>query len=418
MTDEYRIAHLPVECWQDILSYAIGVPLFFDTDPFDNHSFVDVHRYSDEGPYWESERVRNRLRRVCMSWNVFLSQFHYRYICTGHVRGGHIPSVALRLAWRMRLAPCDCSRCIESPKIRRDSEKHAWSSIIETDPLQAEWNLQILDMGGTSSLELLFDSPSRLANLRVVIESSEKVVDLVAKANIPLTILDGYSRLTTKLLPSIPLENVTTLKIFAQLQAGYTIPRIPNLRHLSMHTIATSDSRKYLFDFLDINGSELITFFWRGTMGVRTQNSIWEKCPNAKSFQLPWDFQWIQPPSGHPIQHIRLDTERPTGVRPFCSMCGPAHSNVQYVDHLPNLVKAGVQTIAMGCWYTALFAAPYRSADSGPLSRFMCTRHRASLHGVHLIDTRGLTFEDVVVASLERRRQGKPPSKPSISFEF
>ena len=60
---------LPVECWQEIFKCALHVPIFFDIDPTATYGVEALAKLSDETAYWESERTRNAMRRVCSSWN-------------------------------------------------------------------------------------------------------------------------------------------------------------------------------------------------------------------------------------------------------------------------------------------------------------------------------------------------------------
>lgn len=67
------------EIWHHILQEAIHVPIFLDPDPLTLCGVQALASYNDERPYWESERTRNVLRRVCSSWNAYLAPMAHRY---------------------------------------------------------------------------------------------------------------------------------------------------------------------------------------------------------------------------------------------------------------------------------------------------------------------------------------------------
>ena len=80
-----------VEIWHIILKYSISVALFFDTDPLETYGVEVIPRYFYEDEYWESERSRNSLRRVCRAWNEFLKDYDYRFVRLLDVIDGHVP---------------------------------------------------------------------------------------------------------------------------------------------------------------------------------------------------------------------------------------------------------------------------------------------------------------------------------------
>jgi len=99
-----------VEIWHIILKFSISVPIFFDTDPLETHGVEIIPRYYYDHEYWESERSRNSLRRVCRAWNDFLQPCDYRFVRLIDVVLGHAPPISLSQAIRVALheVGCDC----------------------------------------------------------------------------------------------------------------------------------------------------------------------------------------------------------------------------------------------------------------------------------------------------------------------
>ncbi|KIM24535.1 hypothetical protein M408DRAFT_75819, partial [Serendipita vermifera MAFF 305830] len=89
-----------VELWQTILKYAISVPIFLDVEPFESR---EIDQYSYEYPYWQTERIRNTLRRVCQDWNAFLKSYDHRFIQMDDVLHKRVPLAAIPSAIRIDL---------------------------------------------------------------------------------------------------------------------------------------------------------------------------------------------------------------------------------------------------------------------------------------------------------------------------
>ncbi|KIM24531.1 hypothetical protein M408DRAFT_58705, partial [Serendipita vermifera MAFF 305830] len=86
------------EIWQSILKYAISVPLFFDIEPMKARG---IDQYLSQYPYWQAERIRNTLRRVCHAWNAFLEPYDHRFIRMDDVLHKLVPLSAIPSAIRI-----------------------------------------------------------------------------------------------------------------------------------------------------------------------------------------------------------------------------------------------------------------------------------------------------------------------------
>lgn len=144
------LAQLPIECWQDILREAIFVPVFFDDDPAETYGIQSLAAYTDATPYWESERTRNALRRVCSSWNTFLKRFDHRFIHTPDIQHNLVPIDARYKAIRINIGCCFGYRCISctayqtSPntkmRVGESCPSHFNQQKIFSPPLLQNWN--------------------------------------------------------------------------------------------------------------------------------------------------------------------------------------------------------------------------------------------------------------------------------------
>ncbi|CAG7852888.1 SubName: Full=Uncharacterized protein {ECO:0000313/EMBL:CCA69313.1} [Serendipita indica DSM 11827] len=128
----------PAEIWHYILQFSIFVPIFFSIDPA-SHGIDALHKYGDDSLYWETERARNALRRVCRSWDAFLNRFARRLVRLVDVEHGHVPISALRNAIRIQTLACHCRK----PRV---DLHQPWPTLdyIRKDGTPEPWKLQIL----------------------------------------------------------------------------------------------------------------------------------------------------------------------------------------------------------------------------------------------------------------------------------
>ncbi|KIM19650.1 hypothetical protein M408DRAFT_83250, partial [Serendipita vermifera MAFF 305830] len=174
-------AFAPVEIWEKILKYAISVPLFFDSDPISNHGIERFSEYRFEADYWQSERIRNRLRRICKSWNVFLQAYQHRYVTVTDLYSGKVPLSALSVTVRLNLSLNHSYPGIQ-PSVRRINtnivvhrrklflDKVIRSASGESTDIQAptKWSVQIIDDYSEHDIDILTVLPKIAPRLEVV----------------------------------------------------------------------------------------------------------------------------------------------------------------------------------------------------------------------------------------------------------
>ncbi|CCA77164.1 hypothetical protein PIIN_11146 [Serendipita indica DSM 11827] len=82
---------VPVEIWQKILRHAMHIPVFFDIDPIETYCIQAMPYFGDEEPYWETERVKNVLKRKPISSDILRKRrtcdpqrqsYNLRYVTT------------------------------------------------------------------------------------------------------------------------------------------------------------------------------------------------------------------------------------------------------------------------------------------------------------------------------------------------
>ncbi|PVG04341.1 hypothetical protein CPB86DRAFT_693116, partial [Serendipita vermifera] len=94
---------VPLEIWHIILRYSISVPDLFDTHITDRIPpwFIYESNWNDTDQYWDAERTRNNLRRVCSSWDIYLRKFAHRFVSMDDVVHQIIPASHLQSAIRI-----------------------------------------------------------------------------------------------------------------------------------------------------------------------------------------------------------------------------------------------------------------------------------------------------------------------------
>ncbi|PVG04345.1 hypothetical protein CPB86DRAFT_693331, partial [Serendipita vermifera] len=94
---------LPPEICHIILRYSIAVPDFFDPDIADRIPpwFIYASDWNDSKQYWDAERIRNILQRVCRSWDAYLRKYEHRFIRMDDVVHRLVPVDRLRAAIRI-----------------------------------------------------------------------------------------------------------------------------------------------------------------------------------------------------------------------------------------------------------------------------------------------------------------------------
>ncbi|CAG7851368.1 SubName: Full=Uncharacterized protein {ECO:0000313/EMBL:CCA71277.1} [Serendipita indica DSM 11827] len=425
-----RTSHLPVECWHQILEDAIFVPLFFDTNPLENYSITIIRRYRDETPYWESERVRNILRRVCSSWNIFLKQYDQRYVQLGHVLLGNAPPEALSKALRITARACMCKLCIKAGGSYSyvQNEPLWWRKIAAADLAvqmngQTSWRVQILDIMNRSFVEPIVRKPFRLANVEVVLNYEAHLLNGdhfgVMRPLFVESVWNGIS----ESVANASLRHMTSLHLSTPDMSLFKTVSFPNLRHASFWTgpLLTGPECDSMVEWIKLTGHKLVTFFWMGEVAEndRLMRTILRLCPRLEHVQFPRGTIWEHPSQPHQLKYLRLDCEYAEVENcPPCSMCTYPHSPdiIQFQYIVSRLAKAQIPTLSLPEeWRTLLDQKPPFGMG---IEAAVCFKSCAESHGLTVLDTLGFTLEQAVVSQLERylRGDGSGSHFPWIEF--
>ncbi|CAG7852878.1 SubName: Full=Uncharacterized protein {ECO:0000313/EMBL:CCA69310.1} [Serendipita indica DSM 11827] len=224
--------YLPTEIWQTILRHAIFVPLFFDTDPLSSYGLAALRGYYDMSGYWDSERTRNKLRRVCSSWNAYLQHFAHRFVALKDVVHNHVPIAALPLAYRIHMTACKCFACINHGL---QNTGHLASSVSRSDskePVDRSWRVEILEIDHhwlreDALLKILASKSHVRVYIRPLLIKVNKTIEHQSSSELRL-----YSGLPGTEICSV--QNLSTLRLALDTSLVSTIPPMPNLKHLSV----------------------------------------------------------------------------------------------------------------------------------------------------------------------------------------
>jgi hypothetical protein len=149
-------ATLPTELCLEILEKAISLPEFLNPDHLSevkNPIFAGSNAKSNLiAQYWETERHRNALRRVCKLWDLLLRPLDHRYIDMKDIYHGTVPEDALWKGIRVTFTFCgyvsggrSCTYCFPVGMDHRISNlipttQSASSSTSPTDPATSNTN--------------------------------------------------------------------------------------------------------------------------------------------------------------------------------------------------------------------------------------------------------------------------------------
>jgi hypothetical protein len=305
-----------------ILASAIEVPLFFETDPIQTYGPNSLRAYHYELPYWQSERTRNSLRRVCRAWNTFLKEFDHRFVRLFDVFHGRVSVKAIPMAIRLDTSidhKCYChSHCRErltnpSPGIKDKMEgllRHAALTTKDSDI----WRLKILYSSVIHVPELFTLIQNRAPNLASILGWTLPIY-YATMGHLPSRLFT----LTTTLqaIPSLPaykstisLSNLTTWHLhLSQLELPYAQWELPALRYLNIDVesiIPVANPFRALENILELVGRNLLTLFIvHPRISADIPDRVWALVPKLEQAQLPC-FWTSGPPQSHPLQIIRL----------------------------------------------------------------------------------------------------------------
>ncbi|CCA72225.1 hypothetical protein PIIN_06160 [Serendipita indica DSM 11827] len=376
---------IPTEIWQKILRFAIYVPIFLEIDPATVHGAEAIPKYCDDRQYWDTERDKNALQRVCFAWNVYLRRFQHRFVRLADVFHGFVPVESLCRAYRIYAGDCETGACVACWRVDINQE---WNiPIHQSDGKEIVWNLEIVEI--EIDCENFIDylcQDNRLANLSAVVRSGYQFPKLEQLCN-----LRFYCGVRDDMLQHS--SNITTLHV-ANMTRFFS-HFLPQLRHLSIY-LSPRTSPEFV-EWLQDHGSRLLTLSISGGLNALYDiyHSIWTFCPELTTLHLRIRSKWTAPPLNHPIKDLCSGHLHPNAKRQPCAYCGGAHP---YIMDPPvqDLLDAGIPTVALLHAWNIVFR----------YTNIPCVAAILRVHGISLVDRNRLTVVDYWVSQLETIRRG------------
>ena len=392
---------LPVEIWQNILLDVISVPKLLSVDP------IAAHEPPNEDEYWASERTRNALRRVCSSWNQSLSRYNSRYVRTSDVIHGTIFVDQLVHALRIKVDECRCAQCKIShsnfTKLGITFEhvlNHA--SSVDAPIGQAPWSVEIMYVEPGSPLDVFIPARERLPNLRALYLRTTQYLDDFLSTTLPLSILVGNNWSPSK-LRLMDLSKLTTLTLESYSPSSLSKLHFPHLVHVRLQTHWLRPDVSKAVEWLKIHGGSLETFYWihDGPLSITSPDveSIWSLCPRLERLQLPLETEWTPPPVSHKLQLLRLDYGVASPPLQPCPYCHQEHDvTIQFSSPSPQFLNSGICAVRLTFHsWSRIFAG-----EATILGSLFCFWMQTEAHAIAVLDAYGLTFEQAVIARLEK----------------
>jgi hypothetical protein len=310
----------PIEIWHTILKYSISVPLFFDPDPVATYGVDILRKYSYEAPYWESERTRNALRRVCYGWNDILKVYDHRFIRLYDVIHDRVPITALPFAIRLDL---DDSYGCKCPNICLGRIRQCWMEIEhiwEMAPFSSKdeaalappiaWKVEIIKGWIPEHVGYCSILKTRAPNLQAMIAQSLGMVSYAADLPPTLRLFMTDINESRGHFDIIGMDSITTLHLAVdslEIPIGKGI--LPGLRHLSIDRSEYDHStlQQDVCDFLEHICSQLQTLHLSETLtSVPIEPRLWDILLRVERLQLPYSWDNCGVPRHHPVQTIQI----------------------------------------------------------------------------------------------------------------
>ena len=346
---------------------------------------------------------------MCSPWNHFLSQYDGRYVRTSNVLHERIPAAQLTRAIRININVSDfrCAQCknTQSNLVRlRAAFEQVLNHASPND--QAPWSVEIMHVEAPGPLEVFIPTQKRLPNLRELHLRTNYFPDKFLSTTPPLSILAGTHWASSK-LKRMDLSKLTTLTLQINSPASLTELCVPSLIHVALETRWRDlDPNKALY-WLKVHGGNLETFYWIHTdvLPITSSNvdNIWSLCPRLQRL-LPRRAEWTPPPFPHKPRLLRLDTGYFLVVPP-CSFCHCKHGIlVQFSSPSLQFLDSGIHMVQL----VFLIWSKSLAGEHSTIESVFCFCSQAKAHGIVIVDSQGHTFEQAVVAYLEKRKRVVP----------
>jgi hypothetical protein len=327
MPRKKQTPRLPLEIWQIILRYSISVLDFLDPDEgLDRFPpwVVAKRGWSKESSYYEAERTRNALRRVCRSWNEYLQQYAHRFVRIKDVLHGNVPMQYLQTAKRISLGDyghhdeafciyCKHKEFIPPPYWYKFNYSSLCGYILQS---QSPLRVETLDYGVFASMVLaeanlsqIFPKLVRFQAMNVTMELGETIKMIESLPSLRHIYVElAFSSYEIPKIKSLTSSTLTTLYLSSYGQTYSpltTLERatiyLPALRHLRFdHVQFDEDQEPDWLPLVKIVGKELLSLYLpSNSRGSDVPAEIWRLCPKLEDL----DGRFISPPSTPPVGH-------------------------------------------------------------------------------------------------------------------
>ncbi|KAG8750548.1 hypothetical protein FRC14_000404 [Serendipita sp. 396] len=316
MKGKANISYLPTEIWQMILRYAIAVPIFFDPDFVGSFvtetSFVDVlGDWHDDSAYWQSERERNEISRVCKRWNDYLAQFQHRFVRMEDIRQRTLQPEVLKYARRISI------NGNYSPVY--DVAEQTWQCALDYDDLPVE----IITFVRLNQMvkEMMF-YVGALKHLATV--CSEEEVDESGALPI-MTISASLRHLHSVRIPKSSFQSFFTssclVSLTIDLPASFFVNvEIPHYHLPSLQTLRVtgatgrdgpSIAASFVVPFLRQRRPEIKRLYiYEREKRELLPYEIWDLCPHLEVIGISI-MPGPRPPTSHPVSEFVVSTTSP-----------------------------------------------------------------------------------------------------------
>jgi len=391
------IVNTPAEIWCKILKYSISVSVFFDVNPADSCGVEELNMYNQEAPYWESERCRSSLRRVCSSWNLYLMGFDHRYVRLTDVMHGLVEDWRMRQAVRLNFDTCSSIPGELDGGSTRQDALQVLHRLVEQD--HENWSMEILHGQITNEDDLLLLT-SRAPKLRSVVGRHPHQVAGASHLLPNLLTLCGTTDDSSPLNlgPEVTMSflHLTTLQVHLASLEPCGRWELPALRHFSFvyNSPEYSPTPEKLLNMLKAVGTNLVSLFYYGRpLDVPVPSELWQLCPQLQRVQTPMLWKTYPTPQ-HPLSCVRVDVETVmTWGHQFSS--NTWDEAIRRYFPAEALHRSGVLNAMMSCsWSDTLVGAySFMAKDIAVNCKDLAARA-----GLHFTDVEGVTFEQYVVS--------------------
>jgi hypothetical protein len=337
MAETDYLSILPVEIWHKVLLYLLPVSEFLDPDQtidqlvqFPPPVIENRDWYDSFTAYHTTESTRNCLRRVCRSWNAYLSQSAHRFIRMSEVVHGIVPVYYLKSAVRISFKYHEVSYCRAcKPEgfeaVPRRGQRHSNYLELCRDILEhtRPFKTEIIDYGDNGHRILgQLVTPRTFPNLVQIQARSQTIpaIEVIRIIESFPSFRHMFSRLEWPEGEPLILKSPTLLTLhlsFCILDPSF-MPftrekiHLPALRHLHIGYSDCELPNEYKepswLHVLRLIGRELRTLHVPWEMGYsgEIQGEIWTVCPKLEYLHLSGRQTISPPPDGHPIHTLSI----------------------------------------------------------------------------------------------------------------